>query len=345
MQILVGFARHIEVDDDVDLLDIDTSTEQIRADHDSVLALLEARVDLNALGLRHGLAADDAGELLAADDLVQLLGVVLRLGEHDDLVEFEVVEQLNKLLNLLVLVELHVVLLETVQVELSVAVDVHFEGVLHEHLADLLCLLRQGGREHHDLSLGLAGHEDLLHLGSHVRLIKHLVALVENEHLQVVEIEGLGVDEGEDATGRTNYDVGRLRTLENLLIVLHGHTTVEHLSDNVRQVLGETSNLVLDLEGKLTSVAHDEGGRGLGVLLELVEHREDEHGGLTHARDGLADDIATLHGIGDALLLDFRRMLKTAVSDGTVQLFLKQEVLETGHMNTGVASGTRFNEI
>lgn len=92
MQILVALFRHIKVDDDVDLLDVDASTEQVCADHDSILALLEARVDLETLLLRHGLEAGDTGESLALNDLVQFLRVLLRLGEDDDLIELEVVE-------------------------------------------------------------------------------------------------------------------------------------------------------------------------------------------------------------------------------------------------------------
>ena len=340
MKILVRLARHIEVDNDVNLFDIDTSTEQVCADHDSIFALLEASIDLESLLLRHGLEAGDTGELLTLDDLVKLLGVILRLGENNNLVEFEIVEQLDELLDLLVLVKLHVVLLEAVEVELGVVIDVHFEGVLHEHLADLLGLVRQRGREHHDLSLGLAGHEDLLHLSSHVSLVEHLVALIENEHLQVVEGESFVVRESEDTTRSTNDDMGRLGALENLLVFLDGDTTVENLSDDIRKVLGETSHLVLDLISKLTSVAHDESGGGLGVLLELMKHREDEDGGLTHTGHSLANNIATLHGVRDALLLNFRGMLETAVGDGTVQLLLKQEVLEASHVHTGITSGS-----
>ena len=59
-------------------------------------------------------------------------------------------------------------------------------------------------------------------------------------------------------------------------------TSVEDLALDVRQVLAEAGVLVLDLEGELARVAQDE-DRDLAVDgLELVQRREDEHGGFAH---------------------------------------------------------------
>lgn len=56
--------------------------------------------------------------MLSSNDLVQFLSVLLLFGENDDLVKFEIVKQLDELSNLLVVVELYVVLLQSVQSEL-----------------------------------------------------------------------------------------------------------------------------------------------------------------------------------------------------------------------------------
>lgn len=45
---------------------------------------------------------------------------------------------------------------------------------------------------------------------------------------------------------------------EQLLVLLDVGATVEHSSLNFRHVLAETLVLVADLEGKLTSVAHNQ---------------------------------------------------------------------------------------
>lgn len=168
MQVLVRVKRHVVVDNDVDLLNVDTSTQQVGANHDSVFTLLELVVDLEPILHLHATEACDAWEFLLLDNLVQLLGIVLLVGEDDDLVELEVVEQVDQLHDLLLLVQLHVVLLQTVQVQLRFVIDVELKRILHEHLADIFGLLRERSRKHHHLLLVLYAHENLLHLGSHI---------------------------------------------------------------------------------------------------------------------------------------------------------------------------------
>jgi len=86
-------------------------------------------------------------------------------------------------------------------------------------------------------------------------LIEHLVALIENKVLDVLELQGTLLDESEDTARGTDQDVGaELLVAENVLVSLDGHTTVEHLRADLGKVLAEASVLVLDLEGKLTSV-------------------------------------------------------------------------------------------
>ena len=72
--------------------------------------------------------------------------------------------------------------------------------------------------------------------------------------------------------------------------------------------------------------------------LELVERREDEDGRLAHAALGLADDVHAEHGLGDALVLHFRGMFKTAIDDGAEAFRLQNEVAEAGSMNTNIVA-------
>ena len=75
------------------------------------------------------------------DDLVQFLGVLLLLGEDYNLVKLEVIKKLNKFLDFLRVVKLHVVLFETMQSQLGVVVDVKLERIFTELLADILGIL------------------------------------------------------------------------------------------------------------------------------------------------------------------------------------------------------------
>jgi hypothetical protein len=106
-----------------------------------------------------------------------------RLDKDAHLVELEVVEQVVELAVLLLLLELEVVLLKTVQGQLGLVVDVDLEGLrvrlklwvtyaLHELLAGGTDLLGEGGREHHNLLVVGSGTEDLLNVTAHVCGVK-----------------------------------------------------------------------------------------------------------------------------------------------------------------------------
>ena len=113
-------------------------------------------------------------------------------------------------------------------------------------------------------------------------------------------------------------------------------TSVEDLALDVRQVLAEAGVLVLDLEGELARVAQDE-DRDLAVDgLELVQRREDEHGGFAHPGLGLADDVHAKHGLRDALVLHFGRMLEPAVDHGAQALGLQNEIAEARRVDADV---------
>ena len=49
MKVGVSVERHVEVEDNVDLLDIDTTTEELSSDEDAVTELLEALVNLKSI--------------------------------------------------------------------------------------------------------------------------------------------------------------------------------------------------------------------------------------------------------------------------------------------------------
>lgn len=168
VQVLVRLVWHIEVDHHVDLLDVDASSEEVSRDHDPELALLELVVDLDSLGLLHRPETRLRWETLLVDDLIQLLCVVLRLGEDDHLVKVEVVQQLDELSNLLGFFQLDEVLLEAMKSQLLLLVNEELLWVLHVHPTYVLGPLGEGGREHHHLPVLAALHKDLLNLGSHV---------------------------------------------------------------------------------------------------------------------------------------------------------------------------------
>jgi hypothetical protein len=107
-------------------------------------------------------------EVAFTQELVQFGGSECTLDKDDDLVELKLIEQFVKLSVLLLLIELDIVLLETVESKFSLIIDIDFKRVLHELLANWSDLLRQSGTEHHDLLLRWGSTEDLLNVTAHV---------------------------------------------------------------------------------------------------------------------------------------------------------------------------------
>lgn len=127
--------------------------------------------------------------------------------------------------------------------------------------------------------------------------------------LQVIQLQSWvlwwGAAEGLDSTWSTYYDMrGPFLVFQNLLVLLDWDTAEEDLLSDVWEVLGESVSLFLDLVGQLSRVTQNEGGCGLGVVVQLLQDRQDEHSGLPETGYSLAEDITTVVGLGNALLLD-----------------------------------------
>ena len=136
-------------------------------------------------------------------------------------------------------------------------------------------------------------------------LIKHLVALIENESLDVAQRQLLIADQSVQTTGSGNHNVGvALLVRQNLDVLLDGSATVEDGSLDVGQVFGESGVLVLDLVGQLTSVAHHKDGALSRNGLQLVESGQDEDRSLTETGLGLAKNIDVEDSSRNADLLD-----------------------------------------
>ncbi len=223
----------------------------------------------------------DAREPVVAEDLVELGGTDHVADEDDDLIEDEGVEEVAQVAVLFLLGELDVVLLETVKGELALVVDEDLKHLFHELATHGADFSRQGSREHHHLLL-MRGHlEDLLDISSHVQLLKHLVAFVEDEVLDFLEVEGLASRQSEDPAWGSHNDLRGVFG-EHALVVADGLPSEDDSGLEV-EVLIKALELLLDLVGELACVAEDEGGDWVAFLLEAVEYREDEDCRLAHA--------------------------------------------------------------
>lgn len=168
MKVGVSITWKIVVDSQVDTLNVDTTSENIGGDTDTLVELLELLITLDALLLTDTGVDSDGWEVALAKELVELSSTKSGLDEDDDLVELHLVEELVELAVLLLLIELDVVLLETVKGELGIIIDVDLKWVLHELLANWADLGGERGGKHHDLLLCWGGAEDLLNIAAHI---------------------------------------------------------------------------------------------------------------------------------------------------------------------------------
>ena len=97
----------------------------------------------------------------------------------------------------------------------------------------------------------------------------------------------------QNTSWRSHDNVWGLSALQELDVGLHRGATVHDFSADVLHELGESVELSLDLVSELASVAKDQAGAGLWVLLQALQDRQHEDGGLAHTRDGLAEHINT----------------------------------------------------
>lgn len=109
---------HIEVDDEVHLFDINASSEQISGDQDSILAFLEFSVDTGTFFLFKVSEDECVRVALLSEELREILSTILLVDENNQLIEVDLSQQLQENRDLLLLFDLEVVLVETVQNQL-----------------------------------------------------------------------------------------------------------------------------------------------------------------------------------------------------------------------------------
>jgi len=87
VQVAVTVGRHIEVEDNVDFLNVDTTTEELGSHKDAVLEGLESLVDLDALIHRQVAVDGFRRDHVLVQNLGKFDGVAARFDEDDNLVE------------------------------------------------------------------------------------------------------------------------------------------------------------------------------------------------------------------------------------------------------------------
>lgn len=267
VDVVLSIRGQVKVDDQRNLLHVDTTSEQIGGDQDTRGTGTELAHDNVTLPLVHVSVHARNGEvallhlLLKPVDLAASVAVNNRLGDGQGLVQIAQSLQLP-----LFPIDSNVKLLDTFEGQL-VLLDKDANGFAHKALRHLQHVQRHGSRE--KTNLDGFGKE----LKNVVNLVleptrKHLVGLVQKELTNVVQSQGTTVDHVGNATGRSDHDLHTL--LEGTNVVTDGGTTDTCVDLNVH-VVAEGQDDLLNLLRQLAGGSQDEGLTVIELGVDLGE--------------------------------------------------------------------------
>ncbi len=186
-------------------------------------------------------------------------------------------------------------------------------GLRHVAASEADDRARHGRREQHGLALGRQHVDDLLDVGQEAQ-VEHLVGLVENQALDVLEVQLLLAREVEQAARGADDHVDAL--LQGLDLGLVGPAAVDRHDAHITDLAGG-QQIVGHLRAQLARGDDDERLRGVREGLgpraarlhvggdgHAFEEREAEAQRLAGAGLGLADDVRAGKGDGKRHLLD-----------------------------------------
>jgi len=305
MKILISFAGHIVVEDDVHTFEVNTTTKDISRNQNSAFVFFEFVVSVQPILLGKTTVNAHGGEILLNQKTIQLLASPRAVHKYDNLIEFQGIQEIIQLAVLLIFGELDVVLLQTVESQFTV-IDVDFNGISGKLLAHRPNFLAQGSREHHYLLFVGCRAEDGLNITTHVEVLEHLIALIQNESLDLVSLEFLLIDELLDTTRSTNNNMRGVLSQE-LIMLTNRDASIEDAHLDGRKIFGEANKFLANLIGQLASMAHNKGVDYAIFRDKLLQDTEDEDGGFPHTRFGLANDVHSEYSLRNAFLLNWAR--------------------------------------
>jgi hypothetical protein len=259
--LLVG---QLVVDNEADLLDVDTTGEEIGGDQNADGTGTELLHDNVSAELVHLSVHDGDGEVVVSHGLLELFNTLLGVTVDEGLVDVQVGVQVEEHVHLpLVLLDGDVVLLDTLEGELLV-LNQDLCGVAHEVSSHGEDLAGEGGGEEGNLDVSGEELEDVLNLGLETTG-EHLVSLVKHENLEVVGLEETTLHHVVDTSGGADDDVSS--TVLQLADVLLDDGSTDAGVNLDATVLTDGVDDVSDLHGEFAGGGDDE---GLDVLAQAA---------------------------------------------------------------------------
>lgn len=216
--------REVKVDDDIDSLDVNATSEEVgthKIAADAVAEVVEYTVSgsLGHLGVTVEAGIAELGDLLG-----EQFDTIGRVTEDDGLVDLEFREERVQAVDLLLLLDEGVVLGDTAKGELIHQVDL--EGCVHVLVGKVLDRDGEGGGEEHQLTVPGVTSEDLLD-GLHKLNREQLIGFVHNKHGALAQICNVLPCKICNSARRADKDVDGLTETKNV-IPQSGSTSCDH---------------------------------------------------------------------------------------------------------------------
>lgn len=313
VDVVLTIAGKVVVDDQTDLLDVDTTRPDISGDEHTTVSLSEVLHDAVPLFLWH-VAVHAADSEVGLTHLVgQPVHLAPGVAEDDSLSDGQGVVEIAQGVKLpVLLLDGDEVLLETLEGQF-VTLHKDADGVGHELGCHVEHIVGEGSRDDDDLGGGREVSVHVVDLLSE-SLVEQLIGFVENQHLNVAGAQMSASDHVGDTTRGSRNDVLAVIQLADVLadvcssdagMTLHVHVVAESHDD------------ALNLGGQLACWGEDEGLGFADGRIDDLEHTNGESRSLAGSGLRLGNCIAALADLDDGTGLNSRGRLVTVSVDST----------------------------
>ena len=204
MEIGLSILREVKVDNDVDSLDINTTSEEIRADKVSTDTIAEVMEDTVSIGLKHTSMTVEARITELGNLLSQEFNPVGGIAEDDRLVDLKFREQGVEAVDLLLFFDECIVLCYPTEGEFIHKINLIRAG--HVLVGEVLDRDREGCAEEHDLTVFGMKLEELFDDGRKLGR-KKLICFIHDEQGAFTQVSNILSSQVEDSPGCADHDM------------------------------------------------------------------------------------------------------------------------------------------
>mmetsp|Transcript_19238 Transcript_19238/g.27739 ORF Transcript_19238/g.27739 Transcript_19238/m.27739 type:complete len:290 (+) Transcript_19238:189-1058(+) len=287
MDVVLTVRWQIKVDDQTNLLDIDTTGQKISGDQNTGGTRTELAHDNVTLTLIHISVHTRNGEVTLLHLLLKPVDLTSGIAVNDGLGDGQGLVQITESLEFPFLtVYSNVELLDTLQSQL-ILLDQNTDGLTHKTLRDLEHIQGHGSREKTNLDRFRKELKNIIDLVLETSR-KHLIGLIQEELTNVIQTKGATVDHIVDTTGCSHDNVDTC--LKGTDIITDSGTTDTGVDSDVH-VVSEGNDDLLNLLCQLTGWGKDEGLTFTEFWVQGGKSSDGESGCFTSTGLGLSDKI------------------------------------------------------